>query len=100
VATGLGVCGLDPRRTALNGGEIRPCWTAPALVTAGGSPDVAPAASLAMPERVRRPARTFVPVEDLVAPAGARPDAPEPLPAAQPQAAPAPGWSLWAELEV
>lgn len=28
VAGGLGLCGLDPRRLALNGTEMRPCWIA------------------------------------------------------------------------
>jgi hypothetical protein len=28
VAGGLGLCGLDPKRFALNGTEMRPCWVA------------------------------------------------------------------------
>ena len=29
VANGLGMCGLDPRRVALTGAEMRACWAAP-----------------------------------------------------------------------
>src|SRR5215204_73495 len=29
VANGLGMCGLDPRRSALTGAEMRACWAAP-----------------------------------------------------------------------
>ncbi len=28
VAGGLGLCGLDPKRLALNGTEMKPCWVA------------------------------------------------------------------------
>lgn len=85
MAGGLGLCGLDPRRSALRGDEIRTCWMAATPVAA--TPVVAPpAAAVAEPEPVatrgtdprsgtpldgpstKRP-RTFVPVEPLDPPA-------------------------------
>ena len=54
------------------------------------------------PEAPRRPARTFVPVDELVAAGVAgskRPVAP-PIAARPPaEARPAPGWSLWGDLD-
>lgn len=35
VASGLGYCGLDPRRQALRGDEVRGCWSAPAATADG-----------------------------------------------------------------
>lgn len=76
VAGGLGLCGLDPRRLALNGSEMRACWVAaphqaepaePALVAVGpgrwtGRDEIPGSASGRQP-------RTFVPVETASTPA-------------------------------
>lgn len=82
VAGGLGLCGLDPRRTALTGAEMRACWSAaPAALDAAGRAPVAVGPGrghgqedLAVAGTGRRP-RTFVPVEPA-------PAAEEPLTAA------------------
>ncbi len=75
VAGGLGVCGMDPRRPALSGLEMRECWVAappppePGLrepVAVG--PGRMPAGGLS-----GRQPRTFVPVEAAAAPAGSTP---------------------------
>lgn len=101
VAGGLGLCGLDVRRAALRGDEIRTCWTAPdppvsvppegrpvvpVAVIAGGSPATHEAAR----------GRTFVPVgEPERAPAPVA-TADPPAPAAPPPERP---WSLWGDAE-
>jgi hypothetical protein len=70
VAGGLGLCGLDPRREALDGTEMRPCWIAepaapdPAerrLVPVG--PGRASGREPAIGTAAGRQPRTFVPVE-------------------------------------
>jgi hypothetical protein len=100
VAGGLGLCGRDPRHLALRGNEMRPCWEAvpaglspsvrdtPTSIRGGGAPDAL------------RPARTFVPVDEL----RHAPSTPEARPldaAATPsrRESPADGWSLWGEPE-
>lgn len=112
IAGGLGLCGLDPRRSALDGSEIRACWTAALPSTAEADPLVRPLAESAPATTDRRPTRTFVPVDELQArvPAVAiggdrRLDADELVPVSEPVPAgpaPAPGsnaWSLWGEVE-
>lgn len=106
VASGLGTCGLDPRRLALTGAEMRACWAAPDPL-----PDDPPARGPGVPvmaargsaEEIagRRP-RTFVPVDELLAPSDHR----APVPASAPApAAPGPqgqatlGWSLWGDTD-
>lgn len=108
----MGFCGLDPRRTPLDGGEIRACWEARPVVTA---PDSAPPFPLALPVAVGRPSastiepRDFVEVVspaadgDAAAAIAATDDelAIEPA-SAEPRVwpvAPDAGWSFWAELE-
>lgn len=74
VASGLGVCGLDPRRLALTGLEMRACWIgAPPPAEPGSRQAVAvgPGRAPGGETRAREP-RTFVPVE---APAPAAPRA-------------------------
>ena len=101
IASGLGLCGLDPRHTALDGTEIRACWTAAVPHTAGpdGDPERQPLRPLALTDADRRPARTFVPVDELTQPQ------PEPEPAdlvpAGRAADPSPSnaWSLWGDPE-
>lgn len=90
------MCGLDPRRIALTGAEMRPCWAAPdpAVETVPGG--TSPAAMARATEFAGRRPRTFVPVDELVA-------MPEPTPVIVPapsavsQAGRA--WSLWGDLE-
>jgi hypothetical protein len=104
IASGLGLCGLDPRHAALDGTEIRACWVA-AQPHLAGTGDVLPrelAPDLDLGNGGRSPARTFVPVDELDDPSRRpavavvdRPatDAPE-------RAASSPaGWSLWGEPE-
>src|SRR5215217_968598 len=112
VATGFGICGLDPRRVALTGSEMRACWTVPdpVLEAERESPAVAAHRAPATLAGDRLP-RTFVPVDELVAggpgsatPASAPPVAGSPS-ARSPMAAPSapgdrvtgPAWSLWGE---
>lgn len=103
VAGGLGLCGLDPRRAALRGDEMRACWVAPdppAVLTPHRH-----AAQATLPPG-RQPAsrgtargRTFVPVDELErAPASVAATAESPAPAASPH--PERGWSLWGDAEV
>lgn len=70
------MCGLAPRRTALDGTEMRACWTGmPRGVDSAGRPwaavDVADervaVGAVAPGWEPRRP-RTFVPIDDLEAP--------------------------------
>jgi hypothetical protein len=101
IASGLGVCGLDPRHVALTGGEMRACWTPPdALLEDDEAPRRIPVAAAPADPGGRVP-RTFVPVEELVL------ATPSPRPTAAAATAPAPstdaviapGWSLWGEPE-
>jgi hypothetical protein len=92
VAGGLGLCGLDPRRPALTGSEMRACWVAapqPSDPTGRHLVAVGPGRidggyEVGGAESWRRP-RTFVPVErsDAVAPAAGS----EPSGAVEPSAA-------------
>jgi hypothetical protein len=107
IASGLGLCGLDPRHPALDGTEIRACWTAaepqaPDGVLVGGSP-VAAAVD-------RPPARTFVPVDELEARGAATVPATglaaeaasgevRLVPAGTPAAGPSNAWSLWGDAD-
>ncbi len=113
VANGLGLCGLNPRRAALRGDEIRDCWTAPAPM-ALDDPPISGAIATA-PDPTRRPPRTFVPVDELTAiDAGAGPSVTEAPVAGTPVAGALPatpagrsdaggvaagGWSLWGDVE-
>ena len=104
IANGLGLCGLDARRAALDGTEIRACWVAAAPLHADAPAAPVPVRELVLaggPDVARRAPRTFVPVDELVARAVADPaaggTAAGPAPA-EPQA-PANGWSLWGDPE-
>jgi hypothetical protein len=115
IASGLGLCGLDARRTALDGTEIRACWVAATPVHADAGADGVPARELVMAgpaDTARRAPRTFVPVEELGSMADRAPgsaswtDATEPGPDGTPggrnpadAATPASGWSLWGDPE-
>ncbi len=95
VAGGLGLCGKNPRRLALRGTEVLPCWEGVAL--AADTPTVRDAAGATPRGRdgaqAGRSTRTFVPVEELRAGTSA---------AAATQVQPAPTgtsarWSLWGD---
>ena len=90
------MCGLDPRRLALTGGEMRACWAAPDAVEEAvpGRP-VAQLTGRSTDGTGRVP-RTFVPVDELAAA-----PAPEPRPvlAPAPVARPSTAWSLWGDQE-
>jgi hypothetical protein len=126
VAGGLGLCGLDPKRLALNGTEMRPCWVAASPpvdvevrwsgsthvripgdavarratampMTAGGLASAGAHGHLD-PRGGRRP-RTFVPVDDLEAATAApvEPDERTGIPAPVTRV---PGtWWLWGDPE-
>jgi hypothetical protein len=119
IASGLGLCGLDPRRAALDGTEIRSCWVAtdPRHAGSGEPIPLEPAPALDGARDGRPPARTFVPVDDLddssrrpaAAVVGGRSaaDTDDRAVAAPSGSAPAPstgpgataGWSLWGDPE-
>ena len=89
------MCGLDPRRVALTGAEMRACWAAPDPVEEAVPGKFVPVATRGADGTGKRP-RTFVPVDELMAP-----PAPEPLPvvAPPPAARPSTSWSLWGDQE-
>jgi hypothetical protein len=116
IASGLGLCGLDPRRTALDGTEIRGCWVAAVPVHADAVPEHDPARELVLAggaDATRRAPRTFVPVDELLPRDGSRvggASGPEVTastsdagvtgaPHVTPATAPANGWSLWGDPE-
>lgn len=100
IAGGLGLCGLDPRRLALRGTEMRACW-----IARGAADDVPVGDGIAAETATTRLAgdagptgtRTFVPVDepDRPSPSAALPVAPV-RPAATPERG---AWSLWGDLE-
>ena len=90
VASGLGVCGKNPRRLALRGTEVFPCWEA--VPAHDDAPSVRESSGSAPRGRDEHAPRTFVPVEEL----RARTD--EPGRAAAPTSPPsAARWSLWGD---
>jgi len=108
VAGSLGYCGLDRRRQALVGDEIRPCWeawpvgadptvTTPVMIlSANGASAPARADRLEFVEVRARPTVEAPPVVVASEPAA-------PTPASVPPPVPGrdqPGWSLWGDLEV
>jgi hypothetical protein len=108
VAAQLGYCGLDKRRLALTGDEIRACWEAP---LAAGSVASASAETVAArpPDGTDVRRRDFVPVPPTPAVTAAvrrpsrRTRQADPVPdrAEVPASGggPAPRWSLWSDLE-
>lgn len=109
VAAQLGYCGLDPRRSALRGSEIRACWEAAPAVLANEPDTARPAGRTSRPVDLdRTPVRKleFVPVEPSSASAApARARRSRAATASDATAAPAPApsgearWSLWEDLE-
>ncbi|MEI7744181.1 MAG: hypothetical protein WCK58_10610 [Chloroflexota bacterium] len=118
VAGGLGLCGLDPRHLALNGTEMRACWTstpapsdpggrrwasahgrvpgdATGRAYAGGQAGATATAS-ALALGGRRP-RTFVPVDELGTAPVERPETEAQTPA--PVTAVPGTWWLWGDPE-
>lgn len=93
VAGGLGLCGRHPRRLALRGTEVLPCWEA--MPPPDDSP-TAPASNAASPRGAgERGPRTFVPVDEL------RTGGEEAVPASTTRvkvgATGQPRWSLWGD---
>lgn len=89
------MCGLDPKRLALTGAEMRPCWAAPDPVFDEPLTRRPPIPVMASSDHGGRRPRTFVPVDELV-------DRQEPVPVMAPSggvvAQPSmPGWSLWGD---
>lgn len=106
IAGGLGLCGLDPRHSALVGTELRPCWVARDPILEGALPTRTPDA--AVPERpsegTRSPGRTFVPVGEVEQEAAARHATPAIVSTIPTGAVPVGssrvgGWSLWGDVE-
>jgi len=97
VASGLGVCGLDPRHTALTGAEMRACWTPPDAIREDEPAARQVPVGAAPVDTGARVPRTFVPVDELVvvtpsstvAPATSSPVTADPVGG--------PGWSLWGD---
>jgi hypothetical protein len=106
VAGSLGYCGLDRRRQALVGDEIRSCWEA---WPAGADPALAtPVMSLSAADGMTAPVRAerleFVEVRarPIVEPAPVATEPATPPPASVPPPVPPrdqPGWSLWGDFE-
>jgi hypothetical protein len=112
------MCGLDPRRLALRGTEMRACWDAAATTGSLGPGDpgldapepMVPAlvpVMAAAESSVGRPVRTFVPVAtadqagearfpSIAVMAAAEDDAPAST--IRPRRIPG-GWSLWGDFE-
>ena len=92
VAGGLGVCGKHPRRLALRGTEVLPCWEA--VPPAEESP-ARESPGMRAPRWQEGGPRTFVPVDELRAPHS------ETVPVAAPRPVTGSGshdrWSLWGE---
>ncbi len=96
VAGGLGLCGLNPRRLALRGTEVRPCWEAVPPVDAGLSVrELAGVAPRGREDPGERPHRTFVLVDELRAAPGGTPRAVAPAPPTDGIASAR--WSLWGD---
>jgi hypothetical protein len=63
MAGGLGLCGKNPRKLALRGTEVLPCWEA--VPAHDDAPSVREAGGAGLRGREDRAPRTFVPVDDL-----------------------------------
>lgn len=88
VAANLGFCGLDRRRQALDGGEIRSCWEAgDAALTPG------PVATSAVPSATPRARLDFIEIDPSVAERAVIPTIGGPAlpPTGEPR------WSLWGD---
>lgn len=86
VAAQVGYCGLDPRRAALRGDEIRGCWEARPVTAVSTAPP--------SPRTDVRRRLDFVPIGEPA------PEAVRPAPAVSPAAPePSPRYMLWAESE-
>jgi hypothetical protein len=104
VAGGLGLCGRDPRRLALSGSEVRPCWEPATVEAPPPLPEIieptTPSSRLrGGADGIRQP-RTFVPVEDLrrgAAGVGDGDGRKAALPVAGRAETAADRWSLWGD---
>ncbi len=106
VAGGLGLCGQRPRKVALRGTEVLPCWEGPAShETASPTPDSVGASVRgrdggSLRGRDERPTRTFVPVDDLRVASAGTAGAPTGATAGAGPSSAGPGtarWSLWGD---
>jgi hypothetical protein len=97
VASGLGYCGFDKRRTPLHGDEMRACWSGSIGPLLAETRPIATAGAA-----MERPALGFVPVEALVT-RGTDPETPtdERVAAAavpdEPERSFTLGWTLWGD---
>ncbi len=87
------MCGRKPKRLALRGTEVLPCWEAAPSPEAPGP--ARESAGIRARRRDERAPRTFVPVEELHAGDGEEAPAPAPRPVVG--AAVRERWSLWGE---
>jgi hypothetical protein len=100
VAGGLGLCGRDPRHLALRGTEVRPCWEAVPLDAAPSPRDATAPVRGRGASDASRPARTFVPVDELRAAAPGPEIVARDAEAGQArEPATTRGWSLWGDPE-
>jgi hypothetical protein len=101
IASGLGICGLDPRHVALTGAEMRACWTPPDVLLEDDEAPRRRPVDLAPADPGIRVPRTFVPVDEPVVaqppPSASTAATSWPTPSgAQPDGT---AWSLWGDLE-
>jgi hypothetical protein len=68
MAGGLGLCGKNPRKLALHGTEVFPCWEA--MPVHDDAPSVREAGMIGPRGSEEHATRTFVPVEELRARSG------------------------------
>jgi hypothetical protein len=101
IATGLGICGLDPRHVALTGTEMRACWMPHDAILADEEAPRRPPAGVTPADPGVRAPRTFVPVDDVVIVAPPPRASSAEIPAPPAAAAPVTGgsWSLWGDPE-
>jgi hypothetical protein len=93
IASGLGLCGRNPRVLALHGTEVFPCWEA--KPNHDDEPSVREGAGISPRGRDDHAPRTFVPVEEL------RPRKDEKVTAAVSGSGPTvTRWSLWGDADV
>ncbi|MCJ7712551.1 MAG: hypothetical protein MUQ32_17165 [Chloroflexi bacterium] len=113
VASGLGVCGLDPRRLALRGTEMRACWEAADTTGSLGPAAPGPGSPVMIPVMAaasfsaERQVRTFVPVvtgepaadgQSAGFPVLTASEDDTPAPTVRPRRIPG-YWSLWGDFE-
>jgi len=91
MAGGLGLCGKSPRRLALRGTEVLPCWEA--MPVRDDAPSVRESGGTGPRGREEHVPRTFVPVDELRARPGETVAAAAPTGVVSGTAR----WSLWGD---